>query len=200
MASIKESWSPKDYLKQYYTLEKLSTDEVKLFKYIIDFLDKFPRNYFENFIDFGAGPTVHRLIPFAFHVKNIYIADYNTENLKEIENWIKELGNAHGWDDQVRHILKLKHQSNASKNFNLYKKTIRGKIKKLMVCDILKTQPIKIKKKFDCLASFYCADSITPSKKVWERAMKNMLGLVKPGGWIILAALRKKESAEGPDH
>ena len=80
MFVLKKKWNAKSYLEQYYTLRNLSRDEVLLFKYLNSFLEEFPLNYFKDFIDFGSGPTVHRLIPFVPYVKNIYVSDYLHQN------------------------------------------------------------------------------------------------------------------------
>ncbi|MDP2789429.1 MAG: guanitoxin biosynthesis pre-guanitoxin forming N-methyltransferase GntF [bacterium] len=193
---IKEQWNVKDYLKQYYTLTKLSRDEVKLFQYIITFLKKFPKNHFENFLDFGSGPVIHRLVPFAPYVRNIFLADYLQSNLKEINFWIKGRQETHDWDDQILHILQIEEEVNFLKknsyvkNLASRKRLIRSKVRNLYKGNIFNKKPINAKKQFSLLASFYCADSITSSKKQWKSAMQNMLNLVVPRGWVILSALR----------
>ena len=43
---------------------------------------------------------------------------------------------------------------------------------------------------YDVLFIFYCADSATGDKAEWRRYMRNILGLLNPGGMLIMAALR----------
>ena len=78
----------------------------------------------------------------------------------------------------------------SNRELSLRKEELRNKVKGLIACNIFNKKPLSIKKRFDILASFYCADSIVSSKKEWENAMENMFRLVKPGGWVILSALR----------
>ena len=42
--------------------------------------------------------------------------------------------------------------------------------------------------------SAYCADSATADRATWERYMRHISGLVRPGGVFITAALRRSSS------
>jgi hypothetical protein len=44
---------------------------------------------------------------------------------------------------------------------------------------------------YDLVVSAYCADSITNDRTLWEIYTRRIAGLVRPGGWLLLAALRR---------
>lgn len=190
-------WETKNYLAHYYLSSKLVYDEVLIFKYIYKFLSRFKKHSFDDFLDFGSGPTIHRLIPFVNHAKNIYISDYLAENLEEIKLWLNDRQTAHDWDEQIKHILKIEYgnQKESSddliREVNHRKLALKKKIKGFLKCDAFKQKPLLgFNKRFDLITSFYCIDSITSSKVKWYKATKNLLELAKPGGWVIISALR----------
>ena len=68
---------------------------------------------------------------------------------------------------------------------------LRSKVKNIIQCDAFSKKPfLGVNKKFDIVTSFYCLDSITESKVKWKKGTGNLLQLVKPGGWVIISALR----------
>lgn len=189
-----KKWNSKEYLKQYYSLDYLVYDEIIIFKFLISFLKKEGRR-FSSMLDFGAGPTIHRLIPFVPYVNDIYITDYLKSNLKEIDIWIKSKPKSHDWSKQIRHILTLENKKLKDVKLDHFLKnrteTLKNKIISLSKCDIFKINPTSLNKKFPLVTSFYCIDSMTKSKKEWKILMNNLLSLVEPNGWIVISALRK---------
>lgn len=186
-------WSPKNYLKQYYDFENLVYDEVVIFKFIIHFL-RMQNKKFSSMLDFGAGPTIHRIIPFIPYVEDIYIADYLASNLNEIKLWLKSSKNSHDWSKQIQHILRLEAINEEGKISNRKVKdrinSTRTKKISLVRCNVFAKRPLPTKKVFPLVTSFYCVDSIVSSKKEWRQAMKNLLSLVQPGGFLVLSALK----------
>jgi hypothetical protein len=44
---------------------------------------------------------------------------------------------------------------------------------------------------YDCVTSFFCADSSTSDLGEWARLMRNIAGLIAPGGLLVIGALRR---------
>jgi hypothetical protein len=44
--------------------------------------------------------------------------------------------------------------------------------------------------RYDLLISGFCLDCLSPSKAVWRDCMRNVFGLLEPGGAFVLLALR----------
>ncbi len=183
-----KKWETNQYLSHYYGSLKLPPDEVIIFRFIRSFLKREKINA-KSVLDFGSGPTIHRVVPFVPFVKRIYFADYLSQNLNSIKSWKTQKGDAHNWDGQIKHILRIENHD-SKKKFNQRIKELKTKISGLLECDIFKKNPLGLKKQFPIVLSFYCADSITSSKLRWGNAMHNLCSLVEPKGWIIISALR----------
>lgn len=198
-----KKWNPKNYLKQYYSLDYLVYDEELIFRFIYKLLKKKKKKY-TSILDFGAGPTIHRMIPFIPLVGEVYISDYLSSNLREIDHWINSKQNAHNWFNQIKHILEIEVEGNTEviSTADVEKRIEFFRRKKIFLIkgDIFKKNPLPIQKKFSLVTSFYCADSIVKSKEDWKSAMINLLSLVEPGGLIIIAALRKTNKYKVGQH
>ena len=73
-AMKKDTWGSTDSLEQYFPENHISADEVAIQRFIISFLRKRMPKGLDTMLDFGAGPTVHRMVPFVPYVRNIDIA------------------------------------------------------------------------------------------------------------------------------
>ncbi len=184
-------WSSREYLTQYYTTEGVAEDEYHIFKFIINFFKK-RKLKFSDILEVGCGPTIHHMLPFVPHVKNIFMADYLNSNLAEIKKWIKGSPKAHNWNPYI--IGELRLEGSGSK-LTLKKRVhdFRAEINDLLPCDVHKKCPIGIKKTFPLVTSFYCLECVNTSKKKWLESMRNLSSLVAKGGWVIMSTLRDTE-------
>lgn len=196
VASYKQ-WNPQTYLDHYYTTKKIAEDEIHIYKFILKFLKE--HSGFTEMLDFGAGPTIHHLIPFAEHVKEIHVADYVPANLREIKKWVQGHSRAHNWLPYIEGSLKIEGKPVTRSAIASRTKSLRKSIKGFLKGDLFKSRPILIKKEFSLVASFYCAECATTSKKKWEKGIKNLSHLIKPGGWFIMSALEKSKSYKSGD-
>lgn len=187
---FKDKWSVHDYLEHYYSTPTITSDERVLLRSLVHFLRN-NNQHFDDALEFGAGPTVHRIIPLVPYVKNIYMSDYLESNLQEINKWLKNYPGSYNWDRYINFILKSESKKINSVNVRRRSALARKKIKNLWTGDICKRYPIKKRKTFELVTSFYCADSITDSKVEWFTLMNNLYNLVVPGGWIFFSTLRK---------
>ncbi len=184
-----EKWHAQQSLDQYFPENRMSEDEIAIAQFIINFLKK-ENIIFEKFLDFGAGPTIHRLTPFVPFVKEIYISEYLEESLAQIQKWINADKDARNWDLYIQKVLELEKGNTSKTEIENRKTELRTKIKKLLIGDIFKTNPLDERITFSLVSSFYCADAVTDSKETWEKIMGNLSNLVSPGGWLILSASR----------
>jgi hypothetical protein len=189
MANSYSQWIPKDYLRQYYATSEIADDEQAIFEYILNWQNK-KEHKFEEMLEFGIGPTIHHLIPFAPLVEKIFIADYLQSNLDEIQNWLENRSSKHDWSPYIKGALGMEgrsvNQSDIEKRSNL----IRKKIIRIIPSDIFKKRPLGEERQFPLVTSFYCIECATSSKEQWRKAMKNLSSLVSPGGWLVMSALR----------
>ena len=70
-----------------------------------------------------------------------------------------------------------------------------------MRCDASRTPPIDVvPQQYDVLVTNFCAESATADRSQWQASVENIVSLVKPGGRLIMSALRGATSySVGPN-
>jgi hypothetical protein len=188
-----KAWVPSQYLAQYYTTKEIAEDERGILKFIGKFFSQL-KSEIPEMIEIGCGPTIHHAIPFVPYVGKIYMADYLQANLSEIEKVIDNSPGAHDWMPYLNGIMEME-GADTSVAIQERGDAFRAKLAGLLPCDVMKAGPLGAEnlKKFPLVTSFYCLECVSQSKEIWAGAMENVLGLVEPGGWVILSALRNAD-------
>jgi len=188
-----EKWNPKDYLKQYYNTKGIAEDEMYILKFCIEFF-KSGAYHFSESLEIGSGPTIHHAIPLAPYVDDIYLSDFLDSNLNEVRKWINSDSGHHNWFPYLKGTLEIEGKKATNLEVKERADLLREKVKDLLYCDIFRSHPLSMNKKFPLVTSFYCADSATHSKEAWLLAMQNVLNIVAPDGWFIMSALEKAKN------
>jgi NNMT/PNMT/TEMT family len=184
-----ETWCAREYLRDYYS--RIEIDEALTLRFVLREARKIAPG--AAALEFGAGPTAHYLIALSAYVSVIDAADFLEPNLQEIERWMLKSQGAHDWQPFVRYILACEgHKNPDEKAIRLREALARRRISKLLACDASMARPLKTgaAEQYDVLLTCFCADSATSSKAEWRRFMLNILSLLKPGGMLIMSALR----------
>lgn len=196
----KKAWGSEDSLEQYFPEHKISEDEVAIQKFIIDFLKRRNFGRVDRMLDFGAGPTVHRLVLFVPYAKHIDVAEYLPESLRAIRNWINGKKGSRNWNVYIRKTLELE-GGKIGKNAVTKRRTLlKKKIERLLRGDIRKSDPLGKKIQYPLVTSFYCADAITTSKQAWRIYMHNLSSLVASGGWLFITVSRDTDYSMLGEH
>ncbi len=179
-------WDASDYLREYYS--RVEADEQLTLEFLIQECRKLPRG--GTAIDFGSGPTVHNLIALSPYVEHVDIADFVPQNLAQIRAWLNHEPGAHDWQSFTRHVLACEGFAGAS--VETRESLLRGRIENLLRCDASRPSPIEGGcRRYNVVLTCYCADSATCDKSTWHMYLQNILSLLKTGGTLLLAALRK---------
>ena len=184
-----KKWRAKEYLQAFYATNTVCTSEKLSLQYLVDFLKK-ENKVFDLALDVGSGPTIHQIVPLIPYVKELHVSDFMQDNLEEIRAFLSDESSAHNWDVYIQYVLDLEGKGEMIEQ---RKKTMKKIITQFLPIDIRKKHPLNTKKTYPLVTSFYCADSITNDKKLWECYVKNIFTLVKPGGIILLEALRNSD-------
>ena len=184
--SFESDWVPDDYLTDYYS--ELEPDEAETIPFIVDALrDADPQ---EPLLFFGVGPTLHHVFAAADRVPEIHLADYLPANLRKIQDWIERRPGAHDWRPFVRYTLESEGLASPSEPMILAREQLtRARITALLEADARDREPLP--RLYGTVVSAYCADSATDDRATWETYMRNITGLVAPGGLFVTAALRR---------
>jgi NNMT/PNMT/TEMT family len=187
-ASFDTEWVPREYLADYYS--EVEPDERETIAFFVDALREIPPG--EPILFFGVGPTLHHVFLAAGRASEIHLADYLPENLAEIQRWLDREPDAHDWSAFVHYALEREGLA-APTNFEIRQREqiTRARITRLLEVDAGHSPPLP--DRYATVVSAYCADSATGDRATWETYMRNIAGLVRPGGTFITAALRRAD-------
>jgi hypothetical protein len=187
-ASFDTEWAPREYLADYYS--EVEPDERETIAFFVDAMREVPPG--EPILFFGVGPTLHHVFLAAGRASEIHLADYLAENLAEIQRWLDHEPDAHDWSAFVRYTLEREGlAAPTDREIRQREELTRAKIARLLEVDAGHSPPLP--DRYATVVSAYCADSATGDRATWETYMRNIAGLVRPGGTFVTAALRRAD-------
>ncbi|MCV3209280.1 NNMT/PNMT/TEMT family class I SAM-dependent methyltransferase [Mesorhizobium sp. YC-39] len=186
-ASFEKEWSPADYLAGYYGA--IDADEHHTIAFFTEAARRMPAD--EPALVFGVGPTLHHVFPLASRASEIHLGDFLRCNLDEIAGWIRKDEGAHDWQPFVSYTLQCEGVADPTHADILDREQLtRAGITRLLEVDIRNDRPLgNVEARYATVLSAYCADSATADLGDWQTYMRRIVGLVRPGGTLLIAAL-----------
>ncbi len=190
-ASFDEDWSPEAYLDDYYL--EVQPDEQATMRFLSEaaaLVGDVPL-----LLEFGCGPTVHHLLPFAGRTDEIHVADYLDRNLDAVRRWVD--GSPEAWDWTPFTEITLQHElGRPAEAWELREREAltRERLTTFHLADARRRQPLGIARRYPAVLCCFCPDSITDDLDEWRRCTENVASLVAPGGWFVLTALHEAAS------
>ena len=189
-ASFETDWVPREYLQDYYSaVEKDERDTIAFFVNAVRDM-----RFDGPVLFFGVGPTLHHVFLAAGKAPEIHLGDYLPANLIEIERWIRRHPDAHDWRPFVRYTLECEGVVSPSESDVKEREELaRATITRLLEVDLRRADPLSDPDiaPYAMVVSAYCADSATGDRSAWRIYMQRIVGLVRPGGALLTAALRR---------
>lgn len=184
-------WRAEDYFRTYYS-EVVLPDEQIVLRYQLEVLRAAGR-CFEQALEYGCGPTLHRAIAAAPHVRRLQMADWMPDNLEYVSRWVREGDANTDWNRFTDFILRHEGEEPSMQAIREREARTRAAISTLTVSDARWTHPLgrEATGRFDLLVSGFCLDAVSRRKDVWRRCMRNVLSTMAPGGLLILHALHR---------
>lgn len=183
------NWNTNEYLAAYYS--RLEPTEKHTLRFLVDTLRARPP--VDHALDFGSGPTLHHAMALVARTRELHLADLDTENLRAIRHWMNGLRRAHDWSPFTREVLRLEGAGPAgAAQVEERAALLRRRMTRLIAADVRHDDPLGRGSRgfYGCVTSFFCADSATRDLYDWRRWVRNIAGLLAPGGLLILGALR----------
>ena len=184
-----DSFDPKEYLREYYSMIDFENDRLLEFFYSC-YQDMKPQ---ATLLEFGIGPTLYSLITAATKVNTIHVCDRLTANLHETQLWQKDAPAAFNWEPFIRRVLEIEGihmvtQEDIQKRATL----LRRKLAHFYFCDAFSQPPLPRNPgaKYDIVQVNFVPESITSSLDKWETALCNIISLLKPSSTFILTTLK----------
>jgi hypothetical protein len=189
-AAFETDWVPHEYLRDYYGA--VEPDERRTIAFFVDAMRNVPTS--EPILFFGVGPALHHVFLAATKASEIHLGEYLPANLREIERWIRRDAGAHDWRPFVRYTLECEGLAFPTEADVAEREDLtRAKITRLSRVDARRDDSLGEgdTPPYGTVISAYCADSATADRATWETYTKRIIGLVRPGGTFITAALRR---------
>ena len=188
---VTQDWGqfdPTAYLNEYYG--DIGSENLALLRFLAETYQDLPKG--GVLLDFGAGPTIYTLISAVSRVDEIHFSDYLEANLAEVRRWISGDSGAFDWDDFIRKALELETGAPCSDaDVEQRARDIRTRVTRLIRCDASRTPPIDCPQElYDVVLTNFCAESATSDRDQWRAYMANIVSVLKPGGRLIMSALK----------
>jgi hypothetical protein len=182
-------FDPIAYLSEYYT--DLGDENRSLLQFFVEaYRDVAPNS---KLLDFGGGPTIYPLIAAVNKIQEIHVCDHLESNLREVQRWLCGEASAFDWRAFVSMTLDLEKGRPCSTTEIVQREAeIRTRVTRIGRCDARRDPPIPgIRQKYDVVVTNFCAESATDDRWQWCLFMRNITSLLKPGGKLILSALKE---------
>ncbi len=180
-------WQARDYFETYYS-EVVLPDEQAVLAYQLEVM-RAARQRFGRALEYGCGPTLHRAIAAAPYVFRLDMADWLTDNLACVREWLAADEGNTDWNRFTRYVLGREGRRRIDRqSVRRRERQTRRVIRGLYVSDARWRHPLGPEREsfYDLLVSGFCLDAISSDKRVWRRAMRNVLSMLAPGGTVIL--------------
>lgn len=184
-----ETFDPKEYLHNYYS--RIGSENSGLMEFFVK-----AYNDIENkniMLEFGGGPTIYPLITAALKVKNIHFSDYLDQNLNEVRTWLSGSQDAFSWRKFFKKAMRFEgHKRITEKMIAEREQLLKNKMTEILKCNAFRKNPLgkKYNGYYDVINANFVTESITSSKKTWERLVGNLCSLLKDDGVLIMTAIK----------
>jgi hypothetical protein len=125
------------------------------------------------------------------------MADRLDDNLRRLRLWAVSDSQADDWSGFTEYALNCEGVAAPSREDVIAReRQTRKALSELLLTDARKRRPLGPDRvaSYDLLISGFCLDCLSRSKAVWRRCMRNVFGLLKPGGSFVILSLRGCEA------
>jgi hypothetical protein len=183
---------PERYLSEYYST--VTPDEHLVLEFLVHFLQQKGVPGQGSVLDFGCGPTVHRVIAAAPHASSITMADLLPANLAAVSAWLSRTPGAHDWHPYTTKILSVEGSSAPTAEQVVAREDMtRLRVQSVRQCDVRKDPPLSgdSEHRFDLVIAAFCLEVAVGDAKSFLQALLNVLSLVAPGGSVVVMGLHR---------
>ena len=118
---------------------------------------------------------------------------FGETHLERVRLWGASDPHADDWSRFAEYVLRCEGVAAPSRDeVCAREQQTRGVLAKVLLTDARNRHPLGQSRvgTYDLLISGFCLDCLSQSKSVWRRCMRNVFGLLKPGGSFVVLALR----------
>jgi len=185
-------WQAKDYYATYYS-EVVLPDEQVVLAYQLEALKRIEHKFGRG-LEYGCGPTLHRAIAASRYTFRLDMADWLTDNLTQVRQWLDSDAGNKDWNRFTHYILACEGREQIdARRIERREEHTRKVIRNLYVSDARWRHPLGVDRQsfYDLLVSGFCLDAVSSDRRVWQRCMRNVLSMLHAGGLLILHSLHR---------
>ncbi|MGQ9867189.1 MAG: guanitoxin biosynthesis pre-guanitoxin forming N-methyltransferase GntF [Pseudanabaenaceae cyanobacterium] len=187
LASIWASFNARTYLQEYYG--DVGPENLAYLQFFARQFAAMPPQ--TSLLDFGSGPTIYSVISAVPKVERIVLSDYVAANREELTLWQQNDPQSFDWTPFIEAALVAEGRQATPEAIAQRVAELQQKIVAIRFCDAALDQPLPgWEEPFDVLVSNSCADAATNDRTVWQQYLNNILTCLKPGGLLILSAVK----------
>jgi hypothetical protein len=138
--------------------------------------------------EFGGGPTLYSVAALAARAREIHFSDVVEASLREVGLWLQDDPNAHDWNAYIALALEAEGLPATPGAIEARAARMRQVVSELMRCDGQAASPIALKNiQYDLVSAHHCTDVAASTVAEWGQVIRNLTGLIRPGGWLMLS-------------
>uniref|UniRef100_A0A8D0GPB5 Phenylethanolamine N-methyltransferase n=1 Tax=Sphenodon punctatus TaxID=8508 RepID=A0A8D0GPB5_SPHPU len=141
-------------------------------------------------IDIGSGPTIYQLLSACDYFEEIIATDYLEVNREVLQGWVHGESGAFDWSPYIQHVCQIEGKGEP---WQVKEQKLREKLKKILPIDIHQPNAgLPAHRPADALISTFCLEAASPDLPSFQRALRNVTTLLKPGGhFLMIGALEE---------
>jgi SAM-dependent methyltransferase len=180
-------FEPNAYLQDYYA--EIPPENMAMLCFLVKSFRAAPLQ--QRVLDFGSGPTLFAEIVAAGSAQEIHIGEYLPANRAEIQRWLDQAPTCFDWSHYIEAVLKLEGKVSSSSAIQQRETTVRQRVTCVMPCDARSPKPLHpVDELYDMVVSNLCLEAAARDLAEWYCCIRNIASLVKPGGRVMLSAVK----------
>jgi hypothetical protein len=174
---------PKEYLADYSQLDE---EVIFTIRFMVQALRGLPPDLLT--LEFGGGPVLYSVATQVPYAREIHFCDFLPDNLNEVRSWLNNEPDGFDWTPHFKRVLKEEGKLVNPAAIRRRAADIRRKVTRLSICDALAEAPLGQQPVcYDLVVANYCTDVAAATISEWLQIMRNIGGLVEPGGWLLVS-------------
>ena len=127
------------------------------------------------------------------YVDQVIFAAYTESKRKEIELWTNRKEGAHDWSSHFKYILREVENIEEDDGWQKREELLCKRISNVIPCDIFCDNPLLVKQEpFEIVSTSLCLDAACTTFEEYKEAVKKLVGLLKPGGFLLMLAKERE--------
>jgi len=186
-------FDPRQYLNEYYA--DFPPENLALLQFLIRAFADVPSDALA--LDFGSGPTLFSPIAGAHRVREMHVCEYLPANRSEVSAWLSGQHDAFDWTPTLRTALSMEGLKDSPDVLRARETLIRERVTQVIHCDLMQDYPLEdvgLRGAYDVLVSNLCAEAVATDVEAWAHHITKFADLLKPGGRLILSAVKQSRA------